>query len=271
MEFEFKEKYNIDDYRRIIALLRAPDGCPWDKVQTHESVRDNVIEEAYETAQAIDRADDANLCEELGDLLMQVLFHAQMAAERGAFDFDDVCDMACKKLVFRHPHVFGTAEADTPDAVLDTWDAAKRREKHQETVTSAMTDVAETLPALWRARKEQKKAAKVAFDWPDERGAMAKLHEEVGELQEGIDAGDRENQFEEVGDVLFTAVNAARFLDVDPEKALHAACEKFIRRFKYTEEHAAAEGKQLENMTLEEIETLYQHARHDLEGKEMVL
>lgn len=268
-DFEFKDSYDVNDFRRMIEVLRAPGGCPWDREQTHESIRNNVLEEAYETAQAIDRRDTENLREELGDLLMQVLFHARIEEEQGGFDLDDVADAAVKKLIFRHPHVFGDEKARNSAEVLDTWEKVKRIEKSQETTASAMTDVAETLPALWRAGKIQKKAAKVGFDWPDVSGAMDKVREETDELSQGIAAGDADNETEEIGDLLFSVVNAARLLKVDPENALHRACEKFIRRFRFMEEEAAKQGKKLEDMPLEEQEKLYQRARNVLEGKEM--
>lgn len=266
-DFTFKEKYDVNDFRRIMEILRAPGGCPWDAEQTHESIRANVIEEAYELAQAIDKNDPENLREELGDLLMQVIFHARMEEERGGFDLDDVADTAVKKLIFRHPHVFGDAQADTPEQVLDTWEAVKRVEKSQTTTATAMSDVAETLPALWRAAKVQKKAAKVGFDWPDVSGAIDKLREETDELCRGIEARDSDNMEEEIGDILFSAVNAARFLKVDPEKALHRSCGKFITRFRFIEDAAAKQGRALENMSLDEMEELYQRARVELEGR----
>lgn len=268
LEFEQKDKYTVEDFRRLMALLRGPGGCPWDAEQTHESIRSNVLEEAYEVAGAIDSGDTENLKEELGDLLMQVLFHARMEEEKGNFDLDDVADAACRKLIFRHPHVFGTAEAGDTQAVLRTWDEAKKAEKGQKTTADAMESVTPALPALWRAEKIQKKAAAVGFEWPDVSYAMLKLREETEELGEGIAAGDRDNMEEEVGDVLFSAVKVARFLDVDPEKALHRACAKMLRRFRFVEEAAAARGQRLEEMSLSEMESLYQQARYELEGKE---
>ncbi len=166
-DFQIKDRYDMDDYRALIRLLRAPGGCPWDRAQTHGSIRRNVIEEAYETAHAIDAGDRENLREELGDLMMQVLLHAQMEEEAGCFDLDDVADTACKKLVFRHPHVFAAKTAPDPDAALVTWEEQKRAEKGQNTVTESMVSVPENLPALWRAEKVQKTAANVGFDWPD--------------------------------------------------------------------------------------------------------
>lgn len=268
-DFQIKDKYNVEDFRKIIAVLRAPGGCPWDAEQTHESIRRNVIEEAYELAHAIDSGDGENLREELGDLLMQVIFHTCMEEEKGNFNLDDVADTACKKLVFRHPHVFGNVVCENSEEVLKTWDEVKRIEKAQKTVTSTMEGVAETLPALWRAEKVQKKASVTGFEWPDVSYAMAKLREEIDELSEGIAASDADNIEEELGDVLYAAVNVARHTGVDPEKALHRACEKAINRFRYMEQKAADEGKKLEDMPLADMEKLYQSARAEIEGKEM--
>ena len=269
--FEQKDHYDFHDFRRLMELLRGPEGCPWDAAQDHRSIRRNLLEETYELAHAIDSGDRENLREELGDVLMQVLFHARIEEEQGSFNIDDVCDAAVKKLIFRHPHVFGDTAAQTPEQALSNWDAAKRAEKSQTTVTSAMEGVAETLPALWRAEKIQKKAAKVGYLWPEVSMALDKIREEVEELAEGVAAKDADNIEEEIGDVLFSTVNAGRFLGVDPEKALHRCCEKFIRRFRFVEERAAEVGTTLEAMSLAEMERLYQQARHELEGKEMQL
>ena len=232
-EFEIKERYDMDDYRALMHFLRGPEGCPWDRVQTHESIRRNVIEEAYETAHAIDTGDRENLREELGDLLMQVLFHTDMEEAEGGFTLDDVADTACKKLVFRHPHVFGTASADDPEAVLTTWDEQKRAEKGQSTVTETLVSVAENLPALWRAEKIQKKAEAADFDLTDvrERGERALS---AGEIPDADDPASAERV---IGDLLFAAVSAARARKIDPETALHGACARFIERF------AAQEGR----------------------------
>ena len=267
-KFEIKDRYDMDDYRALIHFLRSPEGCPWDRVQTHGSIRRNVIEEAYETAHAIDSGDTENLREELGDLLMQVLLHADMEAERGTFDLDDVADTACKKLVFRHPHVFGGEAAPDSEGALARWDAQKRAEKGQKTVTESMVSVPENLPALWRAEKIQKKAANVGFAWPDPSFTLMKLREETEELAAGIAANDRENIAEELGDVLFCAVDAARMLGVDPEAALHAACEKFMRRFAYVEQKVAEVGADFRELSRSQLESWYQEARKCLEGKD---
>ncbi len=267
-DFQIKDKYDIEDFRKIIAVLRAPGGCPWDAEQTHESIRRNVIEEAYELAHAIDSGDGENLLEELGDLLMQVIFHTCMEEEKGNFDLNDVADVACKKLVFRHPHVFGSVHCENSEEVLKTWDEVKRIEKSQKTVTSTMEGVAETLPALWRAEKVQKKASVTGFEWPDVSYALMKLKEETGELEAAIAAADADNMEEELGDMLFAAVSVARKTGLDPEKALHRACEKSIKRFRFMEDNAAAEGRRLEEMSLADMEKLYQRARAEIEGKE---
>lgn len=203
VDFECKSSYNVDDFRRIIALLRSPGGCPWDIEQTHESIRRNLLEEAYEVCEAIDEKDPDHLKEELGDLFMQVLFHSRIEEEKGIFNLDDVADAACKKLIYRHPHVFGQISVSGSDEVLRNWDELKRREKSQTTSTKAMEDVAESLPALWRAEKIQKKAKKVGFDWPDASGAVDKLSEELSELHEAQASGNKAQIEEELGDLLF--------------------------------------------------------------------
>ena len=254
INFEEKTAYTVEDLRRIVHLLRAPGGCPWDGAQTHESIRRNFLEEAYEVAEAIDEKNPAHLKEELGDVLLQVLFHASIEEDAGRFTLDDVADGICKKLIFRHPHVFGGAVA-TPDS----WEELKRQEKGQTTYTATLQSVAKSLPGLWRAEKIQKKAAKVGFDWPDVSGALEKLREEAGELEEAV--REDTNVAEELGDLLFAAVNVARFVKVDPEDALSVACDKFARRFRQVEASAAAQGKTLDEMTLAEMDRLWDEAK----------
>ena len=270
VDWEFKEKYDLADFIRIIDVLRSPGGCPWDIKQTHESLKRNAVEEALEVCDAIDEGSTEHLREELGDLLMQVIFHASIEKEKGGFDLDDVSDEAVKKLVHRHPHVFADTKADTPEEVLANWDAIKRADRGQKSVASAMDGIPKGLPGLMRSEKIQNKAAKLGFDWPNVTGALDKLREEVGELQEGIDANDLENIKEELGDVLFSAVNVARFYKLDSEEIMRAACEKFIRRFRFMEEKAAERGLELTELSLGQQEEIYQQARHDLEGKEPV-
>lgn len=235
-DFRIKEKYDIDDFRKIIAVLRSPGGCPWDAEQTHESIRRNVIEEAYELAQAIDSGDKENLREELGDLLMQVIFHTCMEEEKGNFDLNDVADTACKKLVFRHPHVFGDVVCENSEEVLKTWEEVKRIEKAQKTVTSTMEGVAETLPALWRAEKVQKKAADGGFPCPDINSAVKSMEEKFSLLREAVASSDDDTVEEKFGELLYAAVSLARSKGIDPEMSLHRACENTIESFRLTEE-----------------------------------
>jgi len=254
--------YKVEDLRNIVALLRSPEGCPWDREQTHESIRRNFLEEVYEACEAIDSGDSALLCEELGDVLLQVMFHAQIEAEQGRFDLDDVADAICKKLIYRHPHIFGDKTAKDSAEALSNWDELKRREKHQETTTEAMEGVARSLPATWRAEKIQAKARKVGFDWPDVQGALLKVDEELCEFKEAVSQGTGTS--EELGDLLFSVINAARLLDIDPEEALHNTSDKFIRRFAYLEQAATERGRKLSDMTLDEMEDLYQEGKKKL-------
>jgi len=248
----------MSDLLRIMELLRSPGGCPWDRAQTHASIRRNLLEEAYETAEAIDRDDTENLKEELGDVLLQVVFHARMAEEEGRFTFDDVVDGVCKKLVFRHPHVFGAADAGDSEQALTAWEAQKREEKGLKTAGDALDAVARSLPALMRAEKLQDKAKKAGFDWPDIGPALDKLSEEVDELKSAV--RDRSNVEEELGDLLFAAVKAGRFAGLDSELALHAACEKFIRRFRRVE---TLSDRPLTEQELPALEALWARAKEE--------
>lgn len=259
VNFEPKPTYNVEDLRQIVALLRAPGGCPWDGAQTHESLRRNFIEEAYEVAEAIDEASPAHLKEELGDVLLQVLFHASIEEDAGRFNLDEVADGICKKLIFRHPHVFGEVSVSGTGEVLSNWEELKRKEKGQATNTDALEAVARSLPALWRAEKVQKKAKKAGFDWPDVSGALDKLSEELEELKTAVAEGT--NVEEELGDLLFSAVNVSRFVKVDTEEALNGATDKFIGRFRKVEEEAARQGRTLEGMSLAELDKLWEHAK----------
>ena len=233
MDFSAKPCYNLNDLRKIMTLLRSPEGCPWDREQTHQSIRHNMIEEAYEAAEAIDLGDPANLKEELGDVLLQVVFHARMAEEAGEFNLEDVIDGISKKLVFRHPHVFGGVDAPDSVGATNTWDAQKQIEKGQKTAGDTLDSVARALPALVRAEKIQSKARKAGFDWPDVAPALDKVAEELAELRLAIE--EDSNIAEELGDLLFATAKVGRFLNVDSEDALHATCEKFIRRFRGVE------------------------------------
>ena len=262
---------DISRLLEIMAALRTPGtGCPWDLEQDFSTIAPYTIEEAYEVADAIDRGDRGDLCDELGDLLLQVVFHARMAEEEKSFDFSDVVLAVNRKMVRRHPHVFGDAEARTAGMSKAQWEAIKavekreKAERHGDAATrSILDDVTVALPALTRAVKLQQRAGRVGFDWNDVRAVIAKLHEELGELEAEMDAAEpvQENIEEEVGDLLFVVANLARHLDVDPEKALRGTNEKFCDRFKHIETSLKAGGKTLEDATLDEMETLWQAAK----------
>ena len=260
MDFQYKDAYNISDLIRIMRLLRAPDGCPWDRVQTHESIRPNFIEETYEVVDAIDKGDPRLLREELGDVLLQVIFHSIMEEEAGRFDFDDVCDEVCKKLIIRHPHIFGDIEADTPEEVLRNWDAIKMRSKSQS-VADSVDDVARSLPALMRAQKVQKRSAKSGMDFKDAADAASKVPEEQEELFAAINSGDHEKIEEELGDLLFSVVNVARFAGVDAEQALTRSTDKFAKRFRAVEKLALERGVDMKNAPISLIDSLWEEVK----------
>lgn len=243
----------------IVRVLRHPGGCPWDQEQTHQSIRRNFLEETYEVAEAIDREDLDGLKEELGDVLLQVFFHTSIEEDAGRFTLDDVADGVCKKLIYRHPHVFGDVTVDSTDQVLSNWEELKKKEKHQDTQADAVDAVARTLPALWRAEKMKKKAAKAGFDWRDVSGALDKLFEEAEELKAAV-LNEEGDPVEELGDVLFAAVCVGRFLEADPEVALHAACDKFSARFRRLEALTAERGLKLDELSGQEQIALWREA-----------
>ena len=259
VDFQYKDSYDVNDLVEIVRILRSPGGCPWDAEQTHESIRRDFLEETYEVAEAIDEGSTEHLKEELGDVLLQVALHTRMEEEQGNFNLNDVADGVCKKLIYRHPHVFGDVSVSGTGEVLTNWDALKRKEKHQATHTDALNSVARSLPALWRAEKVQKKAKKAGFDWPDVSGALDKLSEELTEFKAAV--AENSNVEEELGDLLFSAVNAARFVKVDPETALQKATEKFIARFRRVEELAG--DLPMEDMDLAELDKLWEQAKHE--------
>jgi len=241
-------------YNRITALMdRLRADCPWDREQTFETIAPYTVEESYEVMDAVERKDMADLKHELGDLLFQVLFHAKMASEIEAFDFADVCDGLVEKMVRRHPHVF--QGAGVPD-----WDSIKAAERKDAGFAKTLDGVAKSLPALMRAEKLQKRAAKRGFDWPDTRGPIEKLREEIEEVSEAVEAGDQNQVEAEIGDLLFSVVNLARKLKVEPETALRNANRKFTRRFNAVEDRAKPN---LEALNLDEMETLWQAAKRD--------
>jgi len=251
------------DFVALIARLRAPGGCPWDREQTHESLKPMTIEEAYEVLEAIDDGGDAELRGELGDLLLQVVFHSQIAAEAGRFDIGGVIDHVSEKMVRRHPHVFGGAKAESSGEVLRNWEALKAEElraKGDRPADSMLDGVSRGLPAVMEAFQMATKASRVGFDWPDVPSVLAKLDEETAELREAM-AGDHGGVAEEMGDLLFSAVNLARKLGVDPESALKAANRKFRRRFRYVEEKLREQGTTPADAGLERMDALWDEAK----------
>jgi MazG family protein len=245
----------------IMHRLRAPGGCPWDAEQTHESIVSNLIEETYETIDAIQRADFPHLREELGDVLLQVVFHSEIAEEAGVFNFEQVAHGICEKLIRRHPHVFANrTAATTSEAVLRQWDEIKRAEKG-DPPEPYLHRVGHGLAGLIRAAKLQKKAAKIGFDWPSEVGVIAKIHEELAELETAIDAQDAAAAAEEMGDLLFSVVNLARFRQLDPEQVMLAATAKFESRFGQMEQLLAAQGHSLPTATATQMDAAWELAK----------
>ncbi len=256
----------LDQLSEIVANLRGPGGCPWDREQTHGSLRGALLEEAYEVVAAIDAADDTNLREELGDLLLQVVFHAQLGSENGRFTFEDVARGIVEKLVRRHPHVFAAESVADSAAVLVRWDEIKRGEKAAASggapeMPGALDGISAGLPALMHAAKVQKKAAKVGFDWSDPAPVLAKVREEIAEVEQAMAGGDAAALEDEIGDLLFSVVNLARKLHLDAEVALRRATEKFIRRFVQVEKIARERGLAWEQMSLVEMDAIWDEVK----------
>lgn len=253
----------FDRLVEIIARLRGPDGCPWDREQTSESIKPNLLEEAYEVLEAIDNADMPELCSELGDFMMQAVFHAQFAAERGDFTIEDSLRSINEKLIRRHPHVFGETQVAGSDEVLHNWEEIKRTEKGYEKRTSVLDGVPSAMPALARAMEISKKAAKAGFEWPNIEAVVDKMEEEVGELKQELAAGDRTRIFEEIGDLLFTVVNVARWSKVDPEDALRVMIARFSARFRRIEDAARESGRSVEDMTIQEMDAVWDRVKQE--------
>ena len=264
VNFQRKPYYDWEDLLTIMHLLRAPGGCPWDREQTHQSIRRNFLEETYEALDAIDRSDVPGMKEELGDVLLQVVFHAVMEEEQGRFTPDDVVDGVAQKLVFRHAHVFGTAEAADSAQALEGWEAQKRKEKGYDSPADAVEAVPHTLPALWRAEKMVSRSVKAGFNWDSVDGALDKLDEEAAELRQAVKAGgDAEAPHgvrEEIGDALFILCKIAQMSGVDPEDALHRACDKYQHRFRRV---ADAARQPLNTYTEAEKLALWEQAKQE--------
>lgn len=262
---EDRKKFFMNDLIGVMKVLRSPDGCPWDREQTHQSLKRYLLEEAYEVLEAIDDEDLWGLEEELGDLLLQVVFHAEIASENGYFDFNDVITGIYEKMVRRHPHVFNDIHVNDSDEVLVNWEAIKNEEKEEKTVSESIHNIAKSFPPLLKAEKIQKKMAKVGFDWPEVKGAFDKLREELEELQNAIDSGDSEQISLELGDLLFSAVNVARILKCDPSEALEKTNAKVIKRFTFVEESLLEKGKSLKDESLETMDALWDLSKkHDI-------
>lgn len=263
---ELKDHYNIQDLIEIMRLLRGENGCPWDREQDHTTIRSNILEEAYEVAQAIDSGNTDDLKEELGDVLLQVVFHAQIAQESNTFQFDDVCDTICKKLIYRHPHVFSNIHVEDADEVLRNWDALKAKSKGEETVTDRLESVPKLLPALMRGEKVGKRAASVGFDFRSVDEVLNILKSEIQELEEAIKLNNDTAIEDEFGDVLFSCCNLARFLKKDSEKALTFSINKFIMRFRELEQSAK---KPLNMLSYEELDELWNAAKKKINLKDV--
>ena len=261
VDFQFKQKYTMDDLLRIMEILRSDEGCPWDREQTHSSIRHNFLEETYEVLEAIDTRNSGLLQEELGDVLLQVVFHARMEQEAGTFGFTEVTDGICKKLIERHPHIFADTVASTSEQVLSNWDDIKRRTKGQASQSEAMNSVPKVFPALMKSQKIQAKASKAGMDWQDAEGAFKKLEEESAELKRALADGNPEQVLAELGDLLFSAVNIARFCGCEAETALSLATDRFVKRFTFAENRCSELSLDMKTLPPEELDKLWELAK----------
>lgn len=252
----------IDRLVEIMRILRSPQGCPWDHKQTLQTLKEHLVEESHEVLDAMDSGDRAKLCDELGDLLLQVVFQAQICSEEGSFTFDDVARAIADKLVRRHPHVFGDVSVSGADEVLRNWEQIKKTERGDQP-RSTLAGIPRSLPALHKAHLVAKRAARVGFDWPNAQGALEKLEEEVAEVREAVAGGSEQDIGEEIGDLLFAAVNVSRFFGKNPEDLLHQTIAKFTRRFQFIEERIHAQGRRLSDCTLAEMDAIWNEAKRD--------
>jgi len=255
------KKTSIEKLLEVMRKLRAPEGCPWDREQTIATLKPCLLEECHELLEAMDEDDTANHIEELGDVLLQVVFQCIIREQEGSFSFDDVADAITAKLVRRHPHVFGDVDATTTSEVLRNWEQIKQLEKKHKPNHSALDGVPSTLPALLKAQRIQSKASRVGFDWPDSTGAIAKINEEIEELIEAGNQGDKQEVAKEAGDLIFSVVNYCRFIEVDAESALELTNKKFSRRFKAVERKVCEMGKDMKNCTLAELDAIWDEVK----------
>lgn len=256
-----KESYNVYDLVRIVKILRSENGCPWDKVQTHQSIRNDFLEEVYEVIDAIDCNSDEMLREELGDVLLQVVFHAQIECEEGNYNLDDIANDICRKLIIRHPHVFGNVNADNVETVLTNWDSIKKETKGQESYTDTLKSVPKVFPSLMRAQKLGKRAARAGMDFKGKDDCFESLKSEVAELEEALENGDGRSAEEELGDVLFSCANLARKLNADAEQLLYNANEKFLNRFEAVENAVRQDGLDMPTLSIEVLDKYWAKAK----------
>lgn len=261
MDFQFKEKYDINDLLEIMRILRSENGCPWDREQDHKSIRKDFLEETYEVVEAIDTEDSELLLEELGDVLLQVVFHSRIEEEKGGFDFGDVADGICQKLIVRHPHVFGDVTAETSGEVLKNWNNIKQQTKGQETYSETLESVCTALPALMRAQKVGQRAKRAGMDFKDVSQVIECLESEIAELKEAMAENDSGHISEELGDVLFSCVNLARHLDCDAEESLTRSTDKFMKRFKETENLIRFDGIDMRSLNIDELDVYWRKAK----------
>lgn len=259
MDFEFKKCYNIDDLIDIMRILRSENGCPWDREQDHHSIRKDFIEEVYEAVEAIDLEDTELLREELGDVLLQVVFHSRIEEEKGSFKFGDVVNEVCQKLIIRHPHVFGDVSVKNSEDVLKNWNNIKQETKGQETYTETLESVCSTLPALMRAQKVGQRAKRAGMDFESVQTALEALESEIEELKKAV--AEQSNIEEELGDVLFSAVNVSRLCGIDSEEALSRSTDKFIDRFRKTEELTRFDGVDMRSLNIDQLDAYWRKAK----------
>lgn len=256
-----KENYNVYDLVKIVEILRSENGCPWDKVQTHQSIRNDFLEEVYEVIEAIDCDSSEMLREELGDVLLQVAFHACIEQEKGNCDIDDIANDICQKLIVRHPHVFGDVNADNVDTVLKNWDSIKKETKGQESYTDTLKSVPKVFPSLMRAQKLGKRAARAGMDFKGQDDCFESLKSEVLELEEALKKGDKKSAEEELGDLLFSCANMARKLDVDAEQLLYNASEKFLNRFEAVENAVRQDGLDMPTLSIDALDVYWANVK----------
>lgn len=256
--------YTINELLKIMEILRGENGCPWDKQQTHKSIRNDFIEETYEAVEAIDTENPVLLREELGDVLLQVVFHCRIEEESGNFNFNDIVNELCHKLIIRHPHVFSDVNVNSTSEVLNNWEQIKNKTKGTKSYTQTLTNVPSVLPALMRANKIGQRAKKAGMDFSDTKSTYDRLVSEVKELEDAINKNSNDEIFDEVGDVLFSCVNLARRLDVNPEEALTRSCEKFIKRFEKVEQLTRLKGIDMKSLSIEELDVYWDKAKREI-------